>query len=299
MRSISVALCVLFAVMLAACGESDEWGSSPEGESEAVSLSNIGDKRVDRLFDELEGVTRQLTEQQAVNSELEAAIRSLAHDGSALFQVASANRAVFARNPPVGTIMAWAGDAEPPADSGWVLCDGRELNTNEYRELANVLADYWGEPSENGKVVLPDLRGMFLRGAGGAAAGDVGSRQEYATALPQTPFVTDETGGHTHGMQASGEHTHEMSEDGEHTHEFPTHEVRENQGADRKYWHALRAAMMRRTEPAGKHKHTIHPAGSHVHEIEPAGAHSHEVVGGGDAETRPVNRAVHWIIRVK
>jgi len=29
------------------------------------------------------------------------------------------------------------------------------------------------------------------------------------------------------------------------------------------------------------------------------GAHSHRIESGGDAETRPVNVAVHWLIKVR
>lgn len=206
---------------------------------------------------------------------------------------------------PIGTIVAWAGEGEPPASSGWVVCDGRELDPKVYESFAKVMASAsWGNSVTEGKIQVPDLRGMFLRGSDGVenygeAGRKVGSLQDSATALPRTPFVTSEVGEHSHGMKASGEHTHEMSENGEHSHTYHTNDVKNNEGAGGTFWHSLRAAMKGTTDLAGKHKHTVLSAGAHTHEIDVAGRHFHVVESGGDAETRPSNRAVKWIIRVK
>ncbi len=55
---------------------------------------------------------------------------------------------------PVGTVNAFWGTSIP---EGWLLCDGKAVPPeSDYTALRNVL----------GSNVLPDLRGMFLRGAG-------------------------------------------------------------------------------------------------------------------------------------
>jgi hypothetical protein len=52
---------------------------------------------------------------------------------------------------PVGSIMAYWGDDDPP---GWIICDGRSLETNQaFARLREMTGPY-----------APDLRGHFLRG---------------------------------------------------------------------------------------------------------------------------------------
>lgn len=66
---------------------------------------------------------------------------------------------------PVGTILAHAGtvDEEHRLPATWLVCRGQEIGASEYGELAGVLGSSWGKASP-GKVKLPDLRGLFLRG---------------------------------------------------------------------------------------------------------------------------------------
>jgi len=64
---------------------------------------------------------------------------------------------------PAGTIIAYAGTAIP---AGWLLCDGRSLDVEDYPKLYAAIGKNWGSSGAN-QFNLPDLRGMFLRGVSG------------------------------------------------------------------------------------------------------------------------------------
>ncbi|HIJ64659.1 MAG TPA: tail fiber protein [Candidatus Hydrogenedentes bacterium] len=180
-----------------------------------------------------------------------------------------------------GVIEAFAGpkDKRP---AGWLLCDGDVYEKEKYRNLFDAIGTHWGDGSGDGKTFnVPDLRGMFLRGVAHGSENDpgrnertpsgpegksdaVGSKQEYASALPRDPwkaFKTEaETGMHGHGMKASKEHR-------------PDKVIRGvlASGQLSKHWVDVI------DKKGGKHEHTISR--------------------GGDEETRPRNVYVNWIIK--
>jgi microcystin-dependent protein len=65
---------------------------------------------------------------------------------------------------PAGTVMPFAG-SENKIPSGWLLCDGRELDIATYPELHETLEATWGSATA-GKFKIPDLRGRTAVGAG-------------------------------------------------------------------------------------------------------------------------------------
>lgn len=71
---------------------------------------------------------------------------------------------------PAGMIVPFAGPVENIPD-GWALCDGTEFDVSEQPGLYAAIGQSWGGRQESaGEVTvdyfnLPDLRGMFLRGA--------------------------------------------------------------------------------------------------------------------------------------
>ncbi len=100
---------------------------------------------------------------------------------------------------PPGTIVPYAGptDADGYPEKvprGWLLCDGRALESAVYPELYAAIADTWGAGSkEAGKAAdfnLPDLRGMFLTGAE--------SDGELGTTVPDTIMRHRHSASHTH-----------------------------------------------------------------------------------------------------
>lgn len=94
---------------------------------------------------------------------LEAAVTSTLLQSKVLAQLADQ----LGPAVPVGGVIAWPSDQPPPSDR-WRVCDGSEvpiLNLDDPLYLA--LGTTYGTVTAG--VVLPDFRGMFLRGHGGAA----------------------------------------------------------------------------------------------------------------------------------
>jgi len=71
---------------------------------------------------------------------------------------------------PVGTVIHWpfSGNPEGWSEGKWLECNGQSISSATYPELYAVAGS-----------TVPDLRGLFLRGTGGAAAA-LGSTQEDA-----------------------------------------------------------------------------------------------------------------------
>jgi microcystin-dependent protein len=106
---------------------------------------------------------------------------------------------------PAGVIMAFAGTTAP---SGFLACEGQAVSQTTYASLYAAIGATWNTGGEGaGNFRLPDLRGMFLRGAGtnatGSSSGAVGPAVgTYAadTYLNHSHAITDP--GHTHTVGA-------------------------------------------------------------------------------------------------
>jgi hypothetical protein len=163
----------------------------------------------------------------------------------------------------IGTIAAFAGPAStiPEAD-GWLPCDGRPLpRVGEYAPLFAVLGTLHGAGDGATTFNLPDYQGYFLRGV--AAGGQVGGAQDWATAMPRNAFAAAPVG--------------------DHEHKDPT-------------WNGVeggRYELATAIRAAGGYDY-----GDLAAPTSPAGWHGHKITGGDD-ETRPVNKHVHWIIKAR
>ena len=74
---------------------------------------------------------------------------------------------------PTGTILTYAGSTAT-IPTGWLLCDGSAYSrTGTYQGLYQVIDTYWGTGDGSTTFNVPDLRGVFLRGANdmGTSAG--------------------------------------------------------------------------------------------------------------------------------
>jgi len=176
--------------------------------------------------------------------------------------------------PPVGSVLPYFGD-EKSLPENWKLCDGRQMRTDEYPELSQVLAAAGGLLRSASFFSLPDLRGQFLRGANAGRADGfsdeakqraLGSNQLFSTARPKNAFVTDKQGIHSHTASGTGT--------------------------------AMTWGGGDRTAPWG-HDSTGRGQVNVTIKVDNSGEHFHTIAEGGDLETRPNNVAVNWIIRVR
>lgn len=180
-------------------------------------------------------------------------------------------------NPPVGTVMAYAGQWPPKGAGtrkkweetvGWALCDGASFDGAKHEELRNVL----------GGTNVPDYRGLFLRGVDPAGKYD---RDRPANDRVAGSLQRDAVGPHVHNVTVvGGNHSHTFSyvtlvqgqrdddDDG-----GPSAYVRPNQTQTR----------TGRTAPSGN--------------LSMSGTTANNT--GHGSETRPKNRAVHFIIKLK
>lgn len=88
---------------------------------------------------------------------------------------------------PAGTVMAFAGEDIP---TGWLPCDGRSLNSQDYPRLYAAIGISWGggytqdaqgnETKGKGDFNLPDLRGVFLRGVNGEQSGEFSESGDFS-----------------------------------------------------------------------------------------------------------------------
>ena len=66
---------------------------------------------------------------------------------------------------PVGSINSYGGSTAP---AGWLLCDGTNYSRTDYADLFAIIGTTYGNNSAN-DFKVPDLRGIFPRGAGTSA----------------------------------------------------------------------------------------------------------------------------------
>lgn len=84
---------------------------------------------------------------------------------------------------PVGTILSFGGPMERiPAE--YLLCDGRPLKIDSYPALHEAIGFSWGGDPENGRFFLPDLRGIFIRGADLKSGNDPDANSRYLQGDP-------------------------------------------------------------------------------------------------------------------
>lgn len=168
---------------------------------------------------------------------------------------------------PLGTIMPLAADVTESAistqllEEGWLPCIGLSLKKGDYRSLFDIIQYQFGGGGDF--FNLPDLRGLFVRGAqaptSNESGGVVGTLQESATHTPvMQPFVLDEQGEHAHTLI-----------------NLPT-------SSHYAYYTA---------------GHTTAAWDDNSTATSATGAHSHVITSGGDKETRPLNVYVDFVIK--
>lgn len=212
---------------------------------------------------------------------------------------------------PAGTILSYGGASAP---AGWLLCDGSVISRTTYAALFAALSTAWGYGDTSSTFNLPDLRGRFLRGKDGGAGRDPGDNRTPANTGGNTgdavgsvqPNATKKNGltasadapavsGSTSKALASGATVDQTPST--HTHTAAANTMY-NYGAgttlptgsgNRDFLNGAPASGA-----SGAHSHNV----SGTVDI----AHTHTAptvtIGAGDAETRPLNANVNYIIKV-
>ena len=212
---------------------------------------------------------------------------------------------------PVGTVVALAASKVP---DGWLSCDGRTLNRDEYPELYAAIGDLYGRGAGEGEFKLPDYRGMFLRGVDAEkevekdrgdrtppsdapkSATFLGSMQGAATAVPTKAWdvTLKDAGAHSHDVVTKNEG------DGYNARAVrfipvPGRQPQDNPRFKEPNGHESPNTTGHRRDLIGIRwpdcKDISVPAG---------GEHTHAAsMRGGDGETRPVNTAVLYVIKAR
>lgn len=171
--------------------------------------------------------------------------------------------------PPVGSIMPFYGTAAAAAAlelGGWFLCDGRAISS-----ISNDVVF----PDEKTALIavvgnnLPDLRGLFLRGI------DPDGTYDPTPNRPRGDVQSHAVQNHTHsGVTASSTDNHNIT--------LSTGTVAVQNGSGTTVINSV-------TLNNGNHNHTISTSGTT----------GNMATGNTSTETRPVNAAVNYLIKVR
>lgn len=164
---------------------------------------------------------------------------------------------------PTGSIMPFVGTTAP---IGWLMCDGSAIPSDA---SGTALIAILGGNS------TPDLRGLFLRGAG--------KNTNYAEIDANTLKGVQGSDNKSHNHDGSPLKTETA---GRHTHEWKYSQETDNSGIGTAF-----------------NEFTMNPNGTRIpNPMNDAGDHTHTVSGStgnsGGSESRPINYGVNYIIKL-
>jgi microcystin-dependent protein len=197
--------------------------------------------------------------------------------------------ALHAQNgAPTGSIMPYVGSTAP---AGWLLCDGSSIPTTvEYDGLRKLL----GSGSISGSTLannVPDLRGMFVRGAGTNGVSGFTTYAGPSLGARQAEMV----GTHAHTQQG----TITTTSNGLHEHDYYTWvngSVVRGTGANQvdPARGAIKADPENPASGSNDYALKTNPTGDHTHSVTLSG----NTANNSGTETRPVNFGVNYIIKI-
>ena len=172
---------------------------------------------------------------------------------------------IFAQNGvPTGAIMPFVGTTAP---QGWLLCDGSNIPVNDYTANLRTLL---------GTSTTPDLRAMFLRGAG---SGNSHTGPDLKT------VQQDDLKSHLHAVDIN------TSSNGSHSHSIARKSNPDNGAYDTNDSHKSENSAST-TDRANLGNFQTAAGGSHTHNV------SGNTATTGSTETRPINYGVNYIIKL-
>jgi microcystin-dependent protein len=102
------------------------------------------------------------------------------------FNARIADSATHVPQPPVGTIVAYAGSITGLTNEqalGWYVCDGRMIARDSFPGYASNVGTLYGSDNLGDSLALPDLRGLFLRGVNSGTGSSVSPYGERTDSL--------------------------------------------------------------------------------------------------------------------
>ena len=131
----------------------------------------------------------------------------LGYVGGVTSAIQSQIDAVVALTFPSGIMLPYGGGSAP---TGFLLCDGSAVSRTTYANLFTAIGVTYGAGNGTTTFNLPNTQGIFLRGAGSQTVGGV----NYSTTIGTKQG--DLMQGHLHGIYDGG-HNHSIVDPG-HTH---------------------------------------------------------------------------------
>lgn len=118
--------------------------------------------------------------------------------------VTSAIQTQLGANTPPGVIQMYGAASAP---TGWLLCDGSAVSRSTYAALFAIVSTTFGTGDGSTTFTLPDMRGVFPKGAGTTARtlGKDANGTFYTGTLGT--YLTDKFQGHYHNLQNYGSDT--------------------------------------------------------------------------------------------
>ncbi|MDE6097920.1 MAG: phage tail protein [Muribaculaceae bacterium] len=185
---------------------------------------------------------------------------------------------------PVGVILIFPYECTP---DGFIPCDGRQLDKQEYRKLYELIGDTFGADATSFKI--PDLRGKFVRGYDDSGIFDCNH--------PFGEYQMDALQGHSHKADWANQTT---GPGGEHHHLYFAEPWNRLSGfkENGNYSHEN---MDYNSDSSFKKKTSIEAP--HVHNL--PDIHLNEIISSNQGrvrsatETRPKNIALNFCIKAK
>lgn len=206
---------------------------------------------------------------------------------------------------PTGSLVMFPSNVPP---SGWLLCDGSEVDRVVYSNLFSLIGVTFGIGDGANTFNLPDMRGRFPLGMDDPGAGTAGPANVVAnpaadsiggTSGSETVTLTSAqmpVHGHS-GSTGSDSHSHSGSTSGtgSHTHSYSDSTVGSLAGRADGGGTAYNSSSIlnKTTGTSGNHTHTVSTSSdSHSHTVSVGSA------GSGDAhDNMPPFLAINYIIK--
>jgi hypothetical protein len=261
-----------------------------DGKDRAGSLSTEDWLRKHQQWlEKLENEKKALIkEDEALREKLKSAIGLIEREAGARKTLADELQGALAslalNNPPVGSVVAYAGPWPPreaagagltkekwEEEVGWALCDNAIFSEAKYPTLARIL----------GEAKLPDYRGLFLRGLDPAGTMDP---DRAASDRFVGNYQLDAVGPHKHPVVVSG---------GKHSHGYKDWKITE-------FGKPCNENDSKNQAGQGMKQFTENDARATDDSLvlSMSGTADNSNLGQG-SDTRPRNRAVHYLIKTK